>query len=344
MSGNIKTIAFVVLVSSLIAGQFVYAQGVEKPSQLFVPIVDLEIIGLNKISADSVTVLTINFTVSEYPITDAVLDFTLPEMVLFDFASGTGQISQDNIITWHYESLAPGNYTETVSISPVSPIANATELEFDSSLYSRETVAITDTFVMTVLSVPLLKVIKTITPTSLSAGEQAVISVEISNQGTDSAENVTVTEITSNQIEITNSEKTRKIGQIPANTSQTIDFQIRLISNSSSETISTETVITADNHEKLLALADVKIIPEIVLVPEVQELENILKPDEIATPVTEQIEPSSTGQVLGASTSADGLTETGIGFRDWLTVFVATFLITAGITTLLFYPFSKNGT
>ena len=146
------------------------------------------------------TILIANNSDSKGPASDVVIVDTIPaNTTLLDagFSPGTvGTVTTSSItVTWRLTNPIPVDNTASVTMSVLvdAPLENETEIinQYEVTV-SNNSIPPPDTVTTTVVSAPILDIVKTDDPSVVIAGEQLTYTIAFSNSGNANATNVVV--------------------------------------------------------------------------------------------------------------------------------------------------------
>ncbi len=279
---------------------------IERPKTTTVSAVTLSIDGEGEIDAGAIQRVTLTYSVADYALTDARLQLKVPTGLRIVAVDEPGVVaSSERSARWSFPALALGNHTTQFSIQANETIENDLALTIQATLDSDQNEAIATSLVISTLSSPKLALTLSITRDTLVAGSSAPLTMSIANSGTDAAR----------------------------------DLILTIDPNEGLTTIAPITIPTLHAGETITRIVDLRIDPSATT--GTRNISVGLSASQ-TTPLSASTEitiAARQGQVLGASTE---LPASGITFFDWLLVVFATILLTAGISTFAFYPFSKH--
>lgn len=321
MQRLIPVIAICSLLTGLASTSTTFAQSVEKPTQVDIPSIELTLDGPERVLTSENANYTISGKIGISTATGVVLRAPLPETATFVSADQNGHYDEQNrTISWSLGSQGPDDsFSVVFGILVNSEIDDLTQVPLSATLETNQNVPISADLTVEV-SAPILQVKSSVDPTTILPGGTATISLMVTNDGTATANNLridatlpkglTAPDNKGNQIAL-------QLGDIASKNDAVANFSIRADTDQPAGPLTITSSLSGVNAQP-------------VTIDTLITIKAQTPPEEFVLP------PTAHGEVLGASTE---LSETGMSFTDWLLITLASFLITAGITTLFFYPF-----
>jgi len=228
------------------------------------------------IAAGADLTYTLNFTISNAPVTGLVMTDEIPANTTFVSASDPGIYdATTNKVTWNYGDLAAGNYVATLKVTVYSPLANGTKITNTAIIDSNETdPAVTATAETTTSTAPILTMDKLVDNASPLAGDTINYTVKITNSGTDAATNVKLTDTLPAGLTFVDNGTTAmtySFGNIESGKTVATTYAVKIDSAIAAGTYTNSAIVTADNHADLTDSVDVAVSVPIVLGEETEE-------------------------------------------------------------------------
>lgn len=316
----------------LLGGSIARAEPVEKPYQTVVPIIAVTLTGPGRIQADETATFAVTATIADFSTSATRLTVVLSEPLRFIEADESGTFAAEtNAIIWNLGTAAPGSITKQFSVRADAPIENGTIALLAATLDTAENEPVQSALQTTVASAPRVSVTAILKPRQVLAGGTTVLEATIANNGTDAAENLVVTLALPAEIRADNTAEksiSLKLGNLAAQDKTTVDIPVSGLPETKPSSYDLLLTVTGNNFDPIRLTEKLTIAAP-----------NLGAATSPAASNAEQALVAPTGQVLGAETT---LAETGMTFGDWLLMTLATALITAGVTTFLFYPFPSR--
>lgn len=302
------------------------------------PSVTLNIIAPTNVPAGSELTYILNYEIGGSTLQGVVLTANVPSDTAFKSASDNGVFDPlTNMITWTLGDKPSDNYQISYQVTVGSPMVNGALLQVQAALNASnqgftEIKANAET---TVMSSPILTVVKIVSSQTAKPGDSILYSVKITNEGTDAAHNVKLNDTMASGLTVVDNGETfwkANLGEIPAGESKATSYTVKVNADAPTGNYPNLATVTADNHAAVSAEAVVAVTQPAVL--GVSDATATAAP--VETPTAAQLTGTNQGEVLGAE---DTLAETGVGLGDWLMAYLAVVFIALGATTLRFYPF-----
>lgn len=231
---------------------------------------------------------TLNFAVTNVDATGVVMTDVIPTNTSFVSASTPGTYDTlTNKVTWNFGNLAKGNYTATLVVNVYSPLANGTKINNTATINAdgiNPVIASADT---TVSSGPILKMDKLVDKAIANAGDTVLYTIKVTNDGTDTAKNVKVTDTLPAGFTLeANGQSTINydFGDIIAGQTVATSFSVKIDASVVAGTYTNTATLTASNYANLSAAKSIDVKNPTVLGVETEK-------------------PVSSGKVLGAETT-----------------------------------------
>ncbi|MFH0853527.1 MAG: SdrD B-like domain-containing protein [bacterium] len=280
--------------------------------EVVLPVIELDkIASANSVIADAQVTYTFNYTVSDATASSVVLSDPLPDYMTFVSASDEGAYDPlTNVVTWNLGDKEPGNYLTTMTVQVDGVITNGTKIENVATISASEIEPVTDNAIVTVNSRPVLTVKKMIDQDTASRGDTLLYTVLITNEGTDTAKNLTAKDIlpqgfTTKDDQV--SEFSVKFNDLEVDKSVATSYEVVVGDQVAKGSYDNTVTASADNTESVSATATV----EIEVLGEVLGVETVAEPE-----------------VLGAEAT---LPETGLGLIDLLIMITGLLTISGGV-------------
>ncbi|USN53123.1 MAG: DUF11 domain-containing protein [Candidatus Nomurabacteria bacterium] len=286
------------------------------------PVITLEKEALANASASGANVsYLLNYTVADATATNLVLVDQLPQYTNFISASDSGVYDANaRTVTWSLGTVNPGSYSVSITLALDDTIPDGTVVTNTALLSGDRLTQIQDNAEVTVSSQPVLSVEKLVNVSTAKTGETLLYTVRISNEGSDVAHNVSLSDVLPQGFLTTENSLasfTKNLGDLAVGDSISTSYEVTVGNSVSSGDYVNTATARADNADPVTATATVSVSAGQVLGVS----------DEASTEDTN----TAQGQVLGAE---DTLPETGAGVMDYLLLILASVIIVAGALTL----------
>ncbi len=212
---------------------------------------------------------TLNWTVSNASATNVVLTDVIPANTTFVSASTPSAYdSGTNKVTWSMGTVATGNYVTTLVVKVASPLANGTKIDNTATIDSTETDPVNAAAQTTVSTAPILSVEKIVDVTTANPGQTVNYTVKVTNSGTDTANNVKLTDVLPAGFTAKDDGTGTVIhsfGNIAAGETVSTSFAVVIGSTVTAGTYTNVVQVVGDNHSQVAAQIALNVVVPQVL-------------------------------------------------------------------------------